>query len=246
MRCLIDDEFHAFALSHRPYAGPLGVSLYAAAVDPLADPGPRSIEYRRCRILDGSDTVLAGLDGVYALGAASVTKSPRLASVTNPTAEIRYLIPEEWAEQAVWAQLRTYAADHENETIYRPRRIHLDADGEDVTPVLATATVIAIEKRDGGGLLLRFSYNASRDSATPTQFVLTKVTGTGTITPGTVDYDATERIYEIEITGLTNAVAYTFTLSAETETGSTDLVTGIAFTADAAGPPAVTVTVEEW
>lgn len=247
MRVLLDDDpFHALALYDRPYAGTLGVSLYAAALDPLTDPGPRSIEYRRCRILDGSDSVIAGVEGVFALGADSVPKSPRLASVTQPTDEISYPIPAEWQDQTVWAQLRPYAQDYENETIYRPRRIVLDSNGDDASPVLATATVLKTEKRDGGGMLVRFTYNASRDSATPLQFVLTKATGTGTITPGTVAYAADQRIYEIEVTGLTNAVAYTFTLSAETAVGSTDLVTGMAFTGDSAGPPAVTVTVEEW
>ena len=246
MRCLLDDEFHSLALYDRPYAGALGVSLYAAPVDPVVDPGPRAIEYRRCRILDGADTVLAGVDGVFALGADSVPKSPRLTSVVQPTAEVIYPIPAEWADQAVWVQLRTYAQDYENETIYRPRKIVLDSGGEDVTPVLATATVISLSKRDGGGLLVQFAYNASRDSATPTEFVLTKITGAGAITPGTVAYVAEQRIYEVAVVGLTDAVAYTFTLSAETASGSTDLITGIAFTGDAAGPPAVTVTVEEW
>lgn len=244
MRLICEDV--DFVFIDRPYAGSLGVSLYAAAVDPLTDPGPRSIEYRRNRILNSADNLIAGVSGVYALGATSVPKSPRLESVTSPTGEISHTIPAEWEDRTVWVQLRTFAEDYENETIYRPRRLVLDGDGTDATPVLATATVIALEKRDGGGLLVRFAYNQTRDSATPNQFVLTKATGTGSISPGVVAFAAEQRIYEIEVTGLTNAVAYTFTLHAETDAVSTDLVTEIAFTGDSAGPPAVTATIEEW
>lgn len=244
MRCLFED--HEMLLYDRPYAGSLGVSLYAAAVDPLTDPGPRSIEFRRNRILNSTDNLVAGVAGVFGLGADSVPKSPRLESVTSPTGEISYQIPVEWQEKTVWVQLRTFAEDFENETIYRPRRIVLDGDGDDATPVLSTATVLALEKRDGGGLLVRFAYNQTRDSATPNQFVLTKATGAGSISPGVVAFADEQRIYEIEVTGLANAVAYTFTLHAETDAVSTDLVTGIAFTGDSAGPPAVTATIEEW
>lgn len=244
MRCVVED--HDLLLFDRPFSGGIGVSLYAAAVDPLTDPGPRAIEFRRNRILNSSDHVLAGIDGVFALGASSVEKCPRLAVVTDPTAEIRYAIPAEWQEKRVHVQLRTYAEDYENETIYRPRKLDLDAGGEDVTPVLGTATILTTEKRDGGGLRLRFAWNQPRDGAVPTQFVLTKATGTGTITPGTVTYVPDQRVYEIDVSGLSNGVAYTFTLSATITAGSTDLVTGIAFTGDSAGPPAVTASVEEW
>lgn len=244
MRCVVED--HELLLYHRPFAGSLGVSLYAAPVDPEADPGPRAIEYRRNRILNSSDQCLAGVDGVFNLGATSVEKCPRLAVVTQPTEEISFTIPAEWEGQTVHVQLRPYAEDYENETVYRPRKLTLDGDGEDATPVLGTATVLATEKRDGGGMRLRFAWNPSRDGGVPIQFVLTKATGSGSIMPGTVAYNDTQRVYEIDVSGLTNAVAYTFTLSAETEAGSTDLVTGIAFTGDSAGPPAVTASVEEW
>lgn len=244
MRCVVED--HDLLLYDRPYAGALGVSLYAAAVDPDADPGPRAIEFRRNRILDSADQCLAGVSGVYNLGETTVPKSPRLTDVTQPTGEIRYAIPAAWQEKTVWAQVRTHAADYENETIYRPRRLMLGDDGEDVTPVFGTATVIALEKRDGGGLRLRFSWNQPRDGLTPTQFVLGKVTGSGTIMPGTVPYYEAQRVYEIDVTGLSNGVAYTFKLWAETSTVSTDLITGIAFTGDTQGPPAVTAHYEEW
>lgn len=224
-------------LQDAPYAGSLGAALYVAAVDPEADPGPTAIEFRRCRTFD-ADGFIAGVEGMFNLGAASVPKSPAIAFVDSPTAEIRYTIPVAWHGKTIWAQVRTHAQDYENETLYRPRKITLDAGGEDDTPVYGTATIIALEKLDGGGLRVRFTFAASRAGATPTAFTLTKATGTGTITPGSVDYVADQRLYEVEVSGLTNAVAYTFTLAATHAGGSTDLAT-VAFTADAAGPPAV-------
>lgn len=235
---IVDQTDHPLLLYHRPYQGALGAALYVAAVDPLTDPGPTSIEFRRNRTLDGTDGLIAGIDGVFALGAASVPKSPAVAFVDSPTAEIRYAIPVAWHGKTIWAQVRTHANDRENETLYRPVRLTLDSGGDDDTPVYGTATIIAAEKRDAGGLLVRFAYNASRLGATPTEFTMTKATGTGTITPGSVDYVTDQRIYEIEVSGLTNAVAYTFTLAATHAGGSTDLAT-VAFTGDAAGPPAV-------
>lgn len=231
-------------LQDAPYAGSLGAALYVAVVDPDADADPSVIEYRRCRTFDGADGFISGVDGMFDLGASSVPKSPAVAFLDSPDGEFRYSIPVAWHEKTVWAQVRTHAANYENETLYRPRKITLDAGGDDDTPVYGTATIIAIEKRDSGGLRVRFSFAGSRAGATPTGFVLTKATGTGTITPGTADYVADGRVYEIDVTGLTNAVAYTFTLSATHANGSTDLAT-IAFTGDSAGPGAVTLTAVE-
>lgn len=165
-------------------------------------------------------------------------KSPAIAFVDSPTAEIRYPIPVEWHGKTIWAQVRTHAQDYENETLYRPRQITLDGSGDDDTPVYGTATILAAEKHNDGGLRVRFSFTASRTGATPTAFTLTKATGTRTIAPGSVDYVADGRTYEVDVAGLTDAEAYTFTLSATHAGGSTDLAT-VAFTGDSSGPPAV-------
>lgn len=244
MRIVSQDDT-PLLLQDAPYDGSLGASLYAAAVDPLTDPGPTAIEFRRNRILDSADGVISNVDGMYDLGASSVPKTPAIASVDSPDAEIRYAIPAAWHEKTIWANVRTHAEGYENETIYRPRRVTLDAAGDDDTGVFGTATIIDLEKRDGGGLRVRFAFADSRNGATPTGFTLTKTTGTGTIAPGTVAYTSDARVYEIDVTGLTDSVAYTFTLSATHAGGSTDLVAGIAFTGDSSGPGAVTLTAVE-
>lgn len=217
----------------RPFAGDLGCSLYAAIDDGR---GPASIAYRPLQV--GGQTLYQG--------AIPTAKTTRLGHATSPTAEIECAIPDAWAGETVWVQLRTCAQDYENETLFRPRRLVINDDGDDDTPVLGTATITALEKRDDGGLLVRFAYDQPRDGLVPELFVLTKATGSGSIMPGTATYVPGARDYEVTIDGLSDGVAYTFTLSAEVGAVTTPLVTDIAFTGDAAGPPAVTLTVEEW
>lgn len=243
---VIDEELDML-FDARPFANGVGASLYVGVVDPLSDPGPTSIIHRRNRLLDGAGDVLAHVRGEYDLGADSVPKSPRVAFTESPSAEITLTVPADWYSKAVWVQVRPFADNYENETIYRPQRLLIDSEGNPETPVLGTATILAKEKRDAGGLRLRFAYKPSRDGATPTGFILRKATGTGTITDGTVSYDGStpggsvaQRVYEIDITGLTNAVAYTFDLLATDGSIETTLIAAIAFTGDAAGPPAVT------
>lgn len=221
-------------LSEQPFAGGLGASLYAAIDDGR---GAAAIEYRPHQ-LSGPPTLYSG--------PVDLRKTKRLADVDQPTAELRFEIPAAWLGQTVWVNPRTHAQDFENRTLFRPRQIHISAEGTVDTPVLGKATILAIEKRDGGGVRVRFSYQQPRDGRVPNQFVLAKVTGSGTIMPGTVAYGASQRVYEIDLTGLSHGVAYTFTLWAETPSGSTELVTGIAFTGDSQGPPAVTASYEEW
>ena len=48
-----------------------------------------------------------------------------------------------------------------------------------------------------------------------------------------------ERNYTANVTGLTNGVAYTFSISGVNGSASSVLVDGIAFTGDSAAPPAV-------
>lgn len=225
-------------LQQRPYAGGLGASLYLGSGDPDADPGPSSILFRRNRILfGGAHLVFLGTD--VQLGGASIPKTPAVAQVTSPTAEINYSIPEYLEGKVVWAQIRTFKDDVENESIYRPRRIVLDGDGELDDRILGTAYVTELIALDGGGLTVKFIYSASRDGAQPVQFVLSRTAGPTSPSPATTPFVAGQRQFELTIASLQDAGAYTFTLSAEGDTTSADLVTGIAFTADGSGPPAV-------
>lgn len=228
---------------HRPFQGGVGASLYAAAVDPDDDPGPIAIEYRRNRALDGCNSVARCSDDLFELGAESVPKSPRVGFCEQPDAEISIDIPDDWLEQAIWTQVRTFGEDYENETLYRHRRILADAGGDEDTIVRGTLTVIELMKRDGGGLLVRAMYAPSRDGVQPEQFRLVKVSGTGSIADVVESYSEKRRLYEFEATGGTNGVAYTFRIDAEADPVVTTLASAIEFTADSAGPPAVTAAV---
>ena len=244
MRILAEDQDLLFAA--RPFEGDVGVSLYVGVVDPANDPGPTAIVHCRKRSLNGGGDLLAYPRQEYDLGAASVPKTPRIASAESPDAELSLTIPAAWHDKAVWLQLRTFADDLENETLYRPRRLLLTTEGDLDEIVSGTATLLSTQKRDAGGLLVKFRYNPSREGLQPTQFLLRQLTGTGTITDGSVDYvppfavgDLGQQLYEVEVTGLTDAAAYTFALLGTDGTTQTELIASIPFTADAAGPPAV-------
>lgn len=237
MRILADDQSLLFVA--RPFAGGVGASLYAAVVDPDDDPGPTSIEYRRGRTLDGCDSLLAHTRGQFDLGAASVPKTTRIAAVESPTTAFALPIPEAWHDRAVWLQVRTFADDRENETIYRPQRLRIDDSGEIVEEVRGLAVLLATEKRDAGGLLVRFQFTAAASAVEPEQFLLRQTGGPGSVDDGTVPYLTGQRLYEIEVHDLQDGTAYTFALLGLIGTTETPLLDGIAFTADAAGPPAV-------
>lgn len=236
MRLQCDD--HDLLFGQRPFAGGKGASLYLGDGDPLADPGPSCIRYRRDLVLDANNFVVA-LCATHDFGAASFPKSLAVDQVDQPDAELAYTIPATLYGRVVWAQVRTFKDDVENETLYRPRRIVLDGSGGDASEILGTARVIEILALDAGGVRVRFVYEPSRDGAQPVQFSLNRTAGPTSPSPGVTPFVANQRQYDLTIAGLQHAGAYTFKLTAEGATTSADLVTGITFTADAAGPPAV-------
>jgi hypothetical protein len=238
MRILAEDQDLVFTA--RPFADGVGASLYVGVVDPDADPGPTSIVQRRNRSLDAAGALLAHRRGEFDLGAASLPKSPRVAFTTSPAIELEFDIPPAWHGKAVWLQLRPFADDLENETLYRPRRLLLGDDGERLDPIRGSARLVRTEKRDGGGLLVEFTFTAARDGTPPVAFLLRKTTGPGTIAMGAVDALPGGRRYAVEVAGLVHGGAYTFELLATTGAEETSLLTGIPFVGDAQGPPAVT------
>lgn len=233
MRLLCQD--HALLPSQRPYADGRGASLYVGDGAPGDNPREDVILYRRNYIFDGAEQLVA-LGETVDLGGASFVKTPAVDQVDSPADELSYAIPAALHGRVVWAQVRTFEDDVENETIYRPRRLVLDGDGELDAQILGTARITELVKRDAGGLLVRFVYESSRDGVQPAQFVLARTAGPTTPNPVVLIASGSRRNYEIEVAGLTNAGAYTFKLSAENSPASVDLVTGIAFTADGAGP----------
>lgn len=236
MRILQDDV--PMLLSHRPYQGATGAALYVAAVEPENDPGPSALEYRRNRILNGADTLLVR-NVVYPLGASSVPKSPALAFVKQPTDQLAFEIPETWAGKLLHVNIRTHAADFENETISGSQRLLIDGDGiATELAILGTARLLAAEKRDGGGVRIRWVWTRAKDGTQPEQFVVVPVSGPTTPDPVIV-LASSARNYEAIVSGLQNAGSYVFRVDAENGSTTATVIASIPFTADAAGPPAV-------
>ena len=209
--------------TNRPFDGD-GVKMYVGT-------SPESIRYRPNQIVSQN----------YAPLIYPTTNDVSVATKSSPNAtdEISYTLPAALIDTEVWYQLRTYKDDYENQSIYRPRRLVTDGDGEEDNQIHGTALVTQLQKRDGGGLRIKFLYTAARDGLQPTQFVIVKTSGSGTI--ASVVVTATNaREYTADVAGLTNGVAYQFRLDAENGDVTATLLTGIAFTGDAAGPAAVT------
>ena len=227
----------------RPFQG-AGASLYATI-------GTR-VQYRHACIPHGR--FLKGKSGVFDFGAASVEKTARLASVDSPTAEISFPVPAAWHSQTVTFDVRTFAADVENESDnYRTRVIEFDAGGVPVVHLAGSGRLLELEKRDGGGRRFRFVWQSSRVADSPTLFRITQTAGPGSLADITVAFVAGRREYEATLPDLTDGESYTFQISAENGAAAIlldSLTPGdpdITFTADAAGPPEVTgASLSEW
>ena len=223
----------------RPFEGK-GASLYAGVgASPGVDPGADSIVFSHLRV--HPRRWLRGTGNNYGDG---VTKTARIAVVNDPTAEFSFATPAEWLGMVVWIQVRTFAADVENPTTYRPVRIEVDSAGDPMEAILGVGEIIATEKLDGGHYRIYWTYEASDAGLPPTQFRLAKSAGPGTVadTVEVVASTGLERLYSAVIpalgsTGLTNGGYYTFELSAEN--GSTSVILdSVPVTADAVGPGA--------
>lgn len=228
-----------YSFGHRPFQGGLGSAVYVgtgAAAD--------SIEYRSGRIFDGANRVLFG--GETDFGDDNVQKTKAVAFAKSPD-KPTWAIPASLADTTVWFQVRSHEEDLENESIYGARKIALDSNRDDASSILGSGYVIRTERRDSGGLRVHFAWRNATDGIQPTQFVLTKTAGPGDPIEVKIYHASNVPLYKINVPGLQDAQAYTFELKAIN--GSTELVidNAIAFTADAAGPPAVTgVTIEEY
>lgn len=239
----------AYCYQHRPFAGALGSALYVVYGDP--DPGADAIRYRHHRVPDGvrGGAAVLGFDGTGSFGGANVQKTAAVATAKAPDFPA-YALPAAAAETTLWLQLRTHKADVENESIYRPRRLVLDAALDEQTAITGSGFLISAEKRDGGGFRFRFAWDDSADGVRPAQFVLARTAGPTSPADVSIPFVAGQREYEIDVEGLTHAGAYTFTLTAKNGAAEQLLAgnngTDILVTADNAGPAAVTVAASEY
>lgn len=226
----------SYAHFHRPFADGLGAALYVGIGSPL------NIKYRRGLIPNGCDIALWGSESDF--GGEIVKKTLYVETIKSPTAEFTYTIPAAYYGEEIYFQVRSHQADIENESIYRPQALQTDSSGNGVNEIRGSGRFLSVEKRDGGTLRFRFVYDSVRDGLQPSQFVITKTAGPGSVDPVAVTHSGL-RNYELDVPSLADATEYTFQLSAEN--GSTTVVLDtITATADAAGPPAVSgLTAEE-
>lgn len=248
------------AFSHLPFDGGRGVSLYLGiGSGPGVDPGPNSVKFRSLRLIPQRRKDRHKRGPVFVRGSGfdygnGVQKTSAVAVVKHPTAAISYSLPTALADRIVYLQVRVHDQHVENTTNFRPIRLNLDGDREHSDEILGSGRLMSIEKRDGGGVLIRFVYDRDRNGIQPTEFVLTKTSGPGTVADVTTTYYGPSsfhpfgrRSYEIESPALTDGASYVFQILARNGATTKALVgnagggsANINVTADAAGPPAPT------
>ena len=225
----IYDPSMNYVYHHRPFAGGLGAALYVGIGSPTA------IRYRRSKILNGCDFLCWGSEIDF--GAAFVQKTMYVETIKSPTAQFSYTIPAAYYGQEIYFQVRTHEGDIENESIYRPQALQTDGSGNGVNEFRGSGRFLRVEKRDGGTLRFRFVYDTVRDGLQPSQFVIIKTAGPGSVDSVAVTHTG-KRTYELDVPNLADATDYTFQLMAENGAITAVLDTTTA-TADSAGPPAV-------
>lgn len=214
--------------NHHPFAG-RGASLYAGIGD-----GPDAVQFRKLRIL--GNRFVRGSGFTIADG---LRKCCILAQATDPTASLTLAVPAEWQDQTVWIQVRTFWNHCESTHNYDPQRLDITTEGEVDQVIQGTGQILAADKRDGGIYSLRVTYIPASYGVQPTELLIRKTAGPGTLADVTTPY-VDVRNFVLETDALTNGQSYTFALIAKHD--SIELILhSITFTADAAGPPAPSI-----
>lgn len=212
-------------LGQRPFQGStVGASLYLGVTDPA---------YRRNRVMSPNANWFCVSTTLIDPGAASVQKCLAVAQVTSPTTDLNYTLPADLQNGPLALDVRTFVGDYENESIYRQALTATDGGGDLTGEILGTANILGADKRDGGGVRVRFTYSASLSGLQPTQFALVQTSGPGSLADAVVD--AVEWSNSIDVDGLTDATAYGWRLEGRNGSVTADLGS-VTFTADAAGP----------
>lgn len=215
-------------LAHRPFQGALGLSLYVGTPDAAA------IRYRRNKVVSpGVQWFPVSRTATIDPGAASVPKCQRVGTVTSPTTSVSATLPAALINVPLAVNLRTYQGDYENESIYRQVITATDGGGGSTDKILGSAVILGADKRDAGGVLVRFIYTAVLSGIQPTQFALVQTSGPGSLPDAVID--STSRENSIAIASLTDAVAYGWRLEARNGAVTANLGS-VTFTADAVGP----------
>lgn len=228
----------AIFASDRPFQGQ-GLSVYANTGAAVLYRQPRVVmrRHRRHRRFWIKST-----EERLELGADPIPKTLRQTSQAG-TASQQLAIPltllAGWASSEIVIDVRHYHDDVENLTDnHRAVRVELDGSLDEVQEIRGTAQLLTPEIRAGGIVRLRWRWIAARDGVQPDTFRASRTAGPTSPSDATTAASGSG-LYEVDTPALSSG-AYTYKLTAELGAVTQDVLTGIAFTADAAGPPAVT------
>lgn len=206
----------------------LGVSLYvsAAGVD-----DQQQIQYRNFRPMCGH--VLPS--GASWDPAVNFLHDAAVSIAVSPTNEISYALPAAYNGTTFWAQVRTHSNGVENETLFRPQRITVDGSGNGSGTIDGAALILDTQKRDAGGMRVRFIYLPATTGLAPVTFTISRTAGPTSPADVSTSYIDGALEYSIDVDSLQDAGAYTFELKATNGAAEKVLAT-VNFTADASGP----------
>lgn len=232
---LLDDHSTVPVRNRHDDAGP-NVSMY------VSEPGvddPTQIRYRDVQLINEGQGSLAYLPiGDWDPGGDYFIPERGVGIVACTAEQIVVSLGAAYTSVTFWAQLRVSSNGIENDTVYRPERITVDVSQDSSDTIDGVVHIIGVDKRDAGGLRVRFVWIPAISGIQPTQFRLTPTGGPTTPADVSVVRSDVFVFYELELSSLTDTGAYTFDLIAEN--GAVTLTAdAISFTADAAGPAAV-------
>lgn len=205
-----------------------GVSLYLAA--DTTDPGASAIVYRNLRF-----------DNPQSFRNFRTDKTSRVDFEAAPATSMDVDLSAS-AGQSIRLQLRPCLDDVELEVAQGTQLLTLDGSGDDVTGVAGSLVLLETELRAGGDVRIRTRYTPSTAGVQPTSFTASRTAGPTTPANVTVSYSGGDVYLDFDFTGLSSASAYTVKIFATASATNYDLLTGITFTADNAGPSAPSAT----
>lgn len=230
----------------QPFDGE-GVSLYATIGS--------TVQYRNLRILPGGTRRrrrcgwIKGGGGNHDI-ANAVTKTARRASAADPATQINWTLPAEFIPalntQDATFDIRRYKDDVENETDnFLTVTVPIDSAGDGDNQILGTAELVSVQIRAAGEVRIRVRYQPSTSGVQPNTFTAVRTAGPTSPADASVSAEEGQTDFEIAITGLSDASAYTYKITAANGATTADVLTGIVFTADASGPDAPTAGIAE-
>ena len=186
----------SICLTNRPFQGS-GAKLYGGMGSPA------SIRYRPQKILDPRHLPIN----------PTTVNDVSLATVASPGTALTCNLPTAWWNRSdIWLQVRTFATDLENETLFEPRNVSLDASGNLIATIDGAFRLLPAAPVSGGATSVRFTWKPALSCYSPISFVLVRVSGPSSIATITVS-PVGRRVQSIPVSSLVPGT-YVFRLEA--------------------------------